>query len=89
MQDLVHLAELPNLQSLTVAGSLAFNDEGMAAVAKLTGLKEFRTWHAGGTDEGVKKLKALKNLKSLYRANVSPTSRLPVRPTRPSPSSRK
>jgi hypothetical protein len=63
---LAHLAELPNLQSLTVAGSLAFNDNGMAAVARLTGLKEFRTWHAGGTDEGVRKLKELKNLKSLY-----------------------
>ncbi len=63
---LVHLASLPNLQSLTVAGSLAFNDDGLAAVAKLTGLKEFRTWHAGSTNEGVKKLKELKNLKSLY-----------------------
>ena len=63
---LVHLAKLPNLRSLTVAGSLAFNDDGMAAVAKLTGLTEFRTWHAGVTDKGVKQLKALKNLKSLY-----------------------
>ncbi len=60
------LAELPNLQSLTVAGSLAFNDDGMTAVARLTGLREFRTWHAGGTDDGVKQLRALKNLKSLY-----------------------
>jgi hypothetical protein len=63
---LAHLADLPNLERLTVAGSLAFNDDGMAAVAKLIGLKEFRTWHAGATDAGVKKLKALKNLKSLY-----------------------
>jgi len=63
---LVHLANLPNLEQLAVAGSLAFNDDGMAAVAKLTGLKEFRTWHAGATQEGVKKLKELKNLKSLY-----------------------
>jgi hypothetical protein len=63
---LVHLVGLPELRSLTVAGSLAFNDEGLAAVARLTRLTEFRTWHAGGTDEGVKKLKALKNLKSLY-----------------------
>jgi hypothetical protein len=62
---LAHLAELPNLQSLTVAGSLAFNDEGMAAVAKLTRLQEFRTWHAGSTQEGVKKLTALTHLKSL------------------------
>jgi hypothetical protein len=63
---LVHCTELPNLQSVTVAGSLAFNDDGMAAVARLTQLKEFRTWHAGGTNEGVKHLKALKNLKSLF-----------------------
>jgi hypothetical protein len=63
---LVHLADLPNLERLTVAGSLAFNDDGMAAVAKLKGLKEFRTWHAGSTNEGIKKLKELKNLKSLH-----------------------
>jgi hypothetical protein len=62
---LAHLAELPHLERLTVAGSLAFNDEGMVAVAKLTKLQEFRTWHAGATQEGVKKLKDLKNLKSL------------------------
>jgi hypothetical protein len=62
---LAHLAELPNLERLTVAGSLAFNDEGMAAVAKLAKLQDFRTWHAGVTDAGVKHLKELKNLKSL------------------------
>jgi hypothetical protein len=63
---LVHLAKLPKLESVTVAGSPAFNDDGLAAVARLTGLKEFRTWHAGGTDEGVKKLKELKGLKGLF-----------------------
>jgi hypothetical protein len=63
---LAHLAELPHLERLTVAGSLSFNDDGMAAVGKLTRLQEFRTWHAGFTNEGVKKLKALTNLKSLY-----------------------
>lgn len=63
---LAHLAELPHLERLTVAGSLAFNDDGMAAVAKLTRLQELRTWHAGPTQEGVKKLKALPHLKSLY-----------------------
>jgi hypothetical protein len=62
---LAHLAELPELERLTVAGSLQFGDEGMAAVATLTRLKEFRSWHAGQTIEGVKKLKDLKNLKSL------------------------
>jgi acetyl esterase/lipase len=63
---LAHLAELPNLERLTVAGSFAFNDEGMAAVAKLTRLQELRTWHTGVTQAGVKQLTTLKNLKSLY-----------------------
>lgn len=62
---LAALAEMPALERLTVAGSLAFGDEGMAAVAKLTRLKEFRTWHAGQTIEGVKHLKALPNLQQL------------------------
>jgi len=62
---LAALAELPNLERLTVAGSLAFNDEGMAAVGKLTRLKEFRTWHAGHTIEGVRHLKTLGALTSL------------------------
>jgi hypothetical protein len=62
---LAQLAELPNLERITVAGSLEFGDEGMAAVSKLANLKEVRTWHAGQTLEGVKKLRDLKNLKSL------------------------
>lgn len=77
---LAALAELPSLDSLTVAGSFAFGDEGMAAVGKLTQLKNFRTWHAGQTDEGFKKLKDLKNLKSLtigqrltYKAPACPS----------------
>lgn len=63
---LAHLAELPHLERLTVAGSLSFGDEGMVAVARLTQLKEFRTWHAGQTAKGMKHLTALKNLQSLY-----------------------
>ncbi len=62
---LAQLSGLPRLSSLTVAGSLSFGDEGMAAVAKLPQLREFRTWHAGSTLEGMKKLSALKDLKSL------------------------
>jgi hypothetical protein len=53
----------------------------MAAVAKLTKLQEFRTWHAGATQEGVKKLKEIKNLKSLnlgqrltYKQPACPTN---------------
>jgi hypothetical protein len=63
---LAHLAKMPNLDRLTVAGSFEFNDAGMAAVAELSGLKELRTWHAGATNDGVKKLKALKKLTSLH-----------------------
>jgi hypothetical protein len=77
---LVHLAELPHLERLTVAGSLAFNDDGMAAVARLSRLQEFRTWHAGSTHEGVKKLTALTNLKSLYLGQRL-TYKLPACPT--------
>jgi len=62
---LAALSGMPALERLTVAGSLAFDDEGMAAVGKLTQLKEFRTWHAGQTLDGVKKLKELPRLKQL------------------------
>ena len=63
---LAALAALPQLERLTVAGSVAFADDGMAAVAALTQLKGFRTWHSGVTPEGVKKLAALKKLTSIY-----------------------
>jgi hypothetical protein len=63
---LAHLAELSSLEQLTVAGSFGFNDEGMAAVAKIKGLKEFRSWHCGQTDEGLKKIRDMPNLKALY-----------------------
>jgi hypothetical protein len=63
---LAHLAELPHLDRLTVAGSFAFNDDGMAAVAKLPRLQEFRLWHAGPTTEGINRLQELKHLKRLH-----------------------
>jgi hypothetical protein len=62
---LLHLKELPVLERLTVAGSLSFGDEGMAAAAKLVHLKELRTWHAGHTLDGVRSLRELRELKSL------------------------
>ena len=62
---LAALAVLPHLERLTVAGSAEFADEGMAAVATLTQLKNFRTWHSGVTTEGVRKIAALKNLTSI------------------------
>jgi hypothetical protein len=77
---LAHLAAMPNLERLTVAGSLEFNDAGMAAVATITKLKEFRTWHTGPTNEGVKKLTQLKHLKSLHLGQRL-TYKLPACPT--------
>ena len=62
---LAALADLPNLENLTVAGSLEFADPGMAAVGQLKHLKAFRTWHSGVTSEGIKSLGALKELTSL------------------------
>lgn len=64
-RGLAALADLPVLERLTVAGSPEFGDAGMEAVATLSQVKEFRTWHSGVTIEGVKKLRALKNLTSL------------------------
>lgn len=60
------LAALTQLERLTVAGSAAFADEGIAAVITLTQLKNFRTWHSGVTPDGVKQLAGLKGLTSLY-----------------------
>lgn len=60
--------ELKNLRRLTVAGC-PFNDEGMAAVGKLTQLENFRTWHTYQTEAGNEHLKQLTNLKSLMLGN--------------------
>ena len=62
---LAALTVLPHLERLTVAGSVEFGDAGMAAVATITQLKNFRTWHSGVTPEGVKKLAVLKSLTSI------------------------
>jgi hypothetical protein len=63
---LAHLAESAALEQLTVAGSFSFNDAGMAAAAKIKGLKEFRSRHCGQTDEGLKAIKDMPNLKALH-----------------------
>ncbi len=55
---------LPKLERLTVAGT-PFNDQGMAAVAELTQLKEFRTWHTYQTQAGNEHLLKLTALRSL------------------------
>jgi hypothetical protein len=62
---LSQLAEVPNLERLSVGGSFTFSDDGMAAVSKLKRLRDLRVWHAGNTNEGVRNLKDLLALESL------------------------
>lgn len=64
-KGLAALAAIPTLEQLTVAGSTEFGDDGLTAVAQIAHLKGFRTWHVGASVEGIRKLKALKELKSL------------------------
>ena len=64
----VQFTALKNLRRLTVAGC-PFNDEGMAAVGKLSQLENFRTWHTYQTEAGNEHLKQLTNLKSLMLGN--------------------
>ncbi|WP_254513621.1 hypothetical protein [Anatilimnocola floriformis] len=59
-----HFAPMTKLERLTIAGS-PFNDEGMAAVGKLTQLTSFSTWHTFQTEAGNQHLLPLKNLKAL------------------------
>ena len=59
------VASMKNLRRLTVAGC-PFNDQGMAAVGKLTQLENFRTWHTYQTEAGNEHLQSLTNLKSLH-----------------------
>jgi hypothetical protein len=62
---LAALAVLPNLNNLTVAGSPNLTDAGLAAIAQLSHLKAFRTWHGNVTVDGLKALGALKELNNL------------------------
>ncbi len=60
-----HLAELPRFESFGCGGS-SFNDEGMAACAKLPKLRELRVWHTMATDAGVAKLVGMTTLKVVH-----------------------
>jgi hypothetical protein len=60
-----HLAELPRFESFGCGGS-SFNDEGMAACAKLPHLRELRIWHTLATDAGVATLTGMTTLKVVH-----------------------
>jgi hypothetical protein len=53
---LAHLAALPKLERVTLAGG-SLNDAGMAELAKIKTLREFHAWHAAYTDAGVAALR--------------------------------
>lgn len=59
------LKALPKLERLTIAGT-PFNDKGMAAVAEIQQLRDFRTWHTYQTQAGNESLTKLPELKSLW-----------------------
>ena len=52
-------------QRLTIAGT-PFDDKGMAAVAEIKHLRDFRTWHTYQTAAGNESLTKLPELKSLW-----------------------
>ncbi|HUR38796.1 MAG TPA: hypothetical protein VM222_04860 [Planctomycetota bacterium] len=62
---IAHLAELPRFESFGCGGS-SFNDEGMAACAKLPHLRELRIWHTLASDAGVAKLTGMTSLKIVH-----------------------
>lgn len=59
------LKALPKLERLTIAGT-PFDDKGMAAIAEITQLRDFRTWHTYQTSVGNESLTKLPALKSLW-----------------------
>ena len=58
------LRECPKLENLTIAG-IPITDEGYAAVATITQLKGFRTWHTFQTAAAYESIGKLTNLESL------------------------
>jgi hypothetical protein len=71
------LASLLELEGLTVGGSSAFGNEGAAAIAKLTHLKNLRLFHVNTDQQGLEALKGLTGLTSIMvgqrLANKPPT----------------
>lgn len=59
------LKVMPALQQLTIAGT-PFDDRGMAAIAEIKQLRDFRTWHTYQTQAGNSALLKLPNLRSLW-----------------------
>ena len=59
------LKDCPKLERLTVAG-ISMSDDGFAAIATITQLKELRTWHTYQTAAAYERIAAMPNLQSLF-----------------------
>jgi hypothetical protein len=59
---LADLSALADLESLTVAGTSVFGNEGMASIARLSHLKSLRVFHCNADSQGVALLKDLDEL---------------------------
>ncbi len=59
-----HLKACPKLERLTVAG-ISMGDEGFAAIATITQLRDFSTWHTFQTEAGNAAIAKLPKLQSL------------------------
>lgn len=59
-----HLKACPNLERLTVAG-ISMGDDGFAAIATITQLKDLSTWHTYQTEAGNAHIAKLPHLRSL------------------------
>lgn len=68
---------LPNLEKLTVAG-MSMGDVGFAAIAKITTLKELRTWHTYQTEAGNSHIATLPNLSTLMLGQRLPGQGRPL-----------
>ncbi len=62
---LADLAALPKLESIRVGGSRVFGNEGVAAIGKLSHLKNLHIYHCHFDSQGLAALKELKDLRSL------------------------
>lgn len=70
-------AAMPNLEKLTVAG-MSMGDAGFAAIAKITTLKELRTWHTYQTEAANAFITSLPNLNSLMLGQRLPGQGRPL-----------
>jgi hypothetical protein len=70
-------AAMPNLERLTVAG-MSMGDAGFAAIAKITTLKELRTWHTYQTEGGNAAIATLPGLESLMVGQRLPGQERPL-----------